>query len=91
MLDARKSDDSFFGTGRIDHHQSAAHADFGKSSAQLDCLLTAQNLGGMLRVDAHENVTLKSGYGVHRVSFSRIVAIESASRRRSKGTWNLAQ
>src|SRR5215468_6287928 len=66
MPDPREPHDSLYGAGRIDHRQSAARTGFRKPPTQLDCLLTIQYLGRMPRMDAHENVTCKFRYGVHR-------------------------
>jgi hypothetical protein len=91
MPDPREPYDCLYRTGRIDHRQGAARTGFRKPPTQLDCLLTIQYFGRMLRVDAHENVTRKFRNGVHRLSFRRINAIESANLDRSKPVVSAAE
>jgi hypothetical protein len=91
MPDPREPHDSLYGAGGIDHHQSATRTGFRKPPTQLDCLLTIQYFGRMPRADAHENVTRKFRYSVHRLSLRRINAIESANLDRSKPVLSAAK
>jgi hypothetical protein len=65
VLYARVPDNGLHRLCRVDKHQRAARVLFGKPAPQLDCLLTAQDVRRMARMEANEQIARKFGYRVH--------------------------
>jgi hypothetical protein len=56
VLYARVPDNGLHRLCRVDKHQRAARVLFGKPAPQLDCLLTAQDVRRMARMEANEQI-----------------------------------